>query len=387
MKFGTGWARAGIALLLSIASGSALATLAEGMQAYERGQFANALQHLLPLANDGEEAAQYHLGLMYEEGKGVRGDPVQARQWYERAAKAGYAEAQFRLGRLHADGKGVPADGVQAARWYLLAAGQGHLDAQYSLGTMFKLGRGVPVDPVQAYLWFNRAAEQGLGNALVQRDFLLAQLSPEQLQEAQGVLADLEQARLDAEREAEQERLRRAREAAERQAALEAAQQARQEAALRAREEAQRRAAEEAARQEAERQGRQQAAAEQARAAEERRARAAAEQQALALREQAESADSARAQLQALFVAGFERDAELAAERLRNFHAGETIIASQLLSVEELNVTEMNDGNNLVYVRYVMQKLQRGDEEPVVREASKWFKVRKDEGDYVLIDE
>jgi hypothetical protein len=383
MKSVHSWARAGIALLLLLATGPLHASLAEGIQAYERGQFANALQFLLPLANEGDAVAQYHLGLLYEDGKGVRADPVQARQWYERAAQVGYAEAQFRLGRLHADGKGVPADGTQAARWYLLAAGQGHLDAQYSLGTMFKLGRGVPVDPVQAYLWFSRAAEQGLGNARVQRDFLLEQLSPAQLEEAGEILAGVDRAREEAEQAAEQERQRRVREAAERQAA----QQAREEAAQRAREEALRREAEETARREEALRNQQQAAATQARAEQERKAREAAEAQALAKALEEQAASSEREQLEALFAEGFRRDAEQAAERLRNFHAEETIIASQLLSVDELSVTDMDDGSSLVYVRYIMQRLQRGEGEPVVRETSKWFKVRRGDDGFELIDE
>lgn len=375
MKSGIGWARAGIALLMLLVAGPLHATLAEGVQAYERGQFANALQFLLPLANEGDAVAQYHLGLMYEEGKGVRADPVQARQWFERAAKVGYAEAQFRLGRLYADGKGVTADGVQAARWYLLAAGQGHLDAQYSLGTMFKLGRGVPADPVQAYLWFNRAAEQGLGNARVQRDFLREQLSPAQLEETRVVLDDVERARVEAERTAEQERQRRVQEAAERQAA----QQTREEAARRAREEALRRAAEEA-----DLQNRQQ---DRARAERERQTREAAAEQARAAAVESQAANSAREQLQALFVESFTRDAEQAAERLRNFHAGETIVASQLLSVDELNITEMNDGTSLVYIRYVMQRLQRGEGDPEIKEVSKWFKVRRGDEGFEMVDE
>ena len=383
MKYAKGCARAGIALGLLLIIGPLQANLAEGLQAYERGQFANALQSLLPLASDGDAEAQYHLGLMHEEGKGVRADPVQARQWYERAAQVGKAQAQFRLGRIHAEGKGVPADGVQAARWYLLAAGQGNLDAQYSLGTMFKMGRGVPEDPVQAYLWYSRAAEQGLGNARVQRDFLVAQLSPAQLEEAKEILAGVERAREQAEREAEQERQRRAREAAERQAAL----QARQEEARRAAEEAARRAVEAAARQEAARQGQEQAAAAQAQAEQERQARAAAEEQARELARKAQASNSQREQLQALFVEGFERDARQAADRLRNFHTDETIIPSQLLSVDELTITEMNDGTSLVYVRYVMQRLQRGDGEPAVREATKWFKVRPGNDGFDLVSE
>ena len=383
MKYGKGCLRAGIALGLMLAAGSLSASQAEGLQAYERGQFANALQFLLPLASEGDAVAQYHLGLMYEEGKGVRADPVQARQWYERAAQVGYGEAQFRLGRMHADGRGVPADGVQAARWYLLAAGQGNLDAQYSLGTMFKLGRGVPADPVQAFLWFDRAAEQGLGNARVQRDFLIEQLTPAQLEEARQILTGVEQARKEAEREAEQERLRRAREADERKAML----QARQEAAQRAQEEAARQAAEEAARRQADRQQRQEAMASQAQLEQARRAREAAEEQARLAQQKQQAVSSEREQLQAIFIEGFERDARQAAERLRNFHANETIIASRLLSVDELTVTEMNDDTSLVYVRYVMQRLQRGDGEPAVREASKWFKVRRGSDGFELVKE
>lgn len=375
MKYGKGWARAGIALGWLLVSGPLLASQAEGLQAYERGQFANALQFLMPLANEGDAVAQYHLGLMYEDGKGVRADPAQARRWYERAAQVGHGDAQFRLGRLHADGKGVPADGVKASRWYLMAAGQGHLDAQYSLGTMFKLGRGVPADLVQAYLWFDRAAEQGSGNARVQRDFLSEQLTAEQLEEARQILAGIEQARAEAEREAERERLRRAREAQERKAEL----QARQEAAQRARQEA--------ARREVERQRQQEAAASQAQARQEQKAREAAGEQTRIAERRQQADDSEREQLQAIFVADFERDARQTAERLRNFHAEETIVTSQLLSVDELSVTEMNDGSSLVYVRYVMRKLQRGEEEPAVREASKWLKVRRGDSGFELVNE
>ena len=100
------------------------------------------------LRRRGDAVAQYYLGLMFDAGEGVRADPVQARQWYQRAAQSGHSDAQFRLGRLYADGKGVPVNGNTASYWYLQAAGQGNLDAQYSLGAMFKQGKGVPVDLV-----------------------------------------------------------------------------------------------------------------------------------------------------------------------------------------------------------------------------------------------
>ena len=76
------------------------------------------------------------------------------------AAEQGFATAQFRLGQMYADGKGVPKDVVEAARWLRLAAEQGNADAQFKLGLMYALGKGVPKDYVQAYVWMNIGAAQ-----------------------------------------------------------------------------------------------------------------------------------------------------------------------------------------------------------------------------------
>ncbi len=46
--------------------------------------------------------AQYRLGLMYLEGRGVPQDRAQARKWLERAARQGYPEAVARLKELDA---------------------------------------------------------------------------------------------------------------------------------------------------------------------------------------------------------------------------------------------------------------------------------------------
>ena len=69
--------------------------------------------------------AQVHLGVLYEEGRGVPQDYIQARQWYTQAAVQGYAIAQVHLGVLYAEGRGVPQNFVQAHKWYNLAAANG----------------------------------------------------------------------------------------------------------------------------------------------------------------------------------------------------------------------------------------------------------------------
>ena len=149
------------AILLLAASSSVAADFAAGWEAYIRGDYATALREFRPLAEQGDAEAQYNLGVMYDNGRGVPEDDGQAAFWYRKAAEQGHAEAQFNLGVMYADGEGVPEDDVQAAFWFRKAAEQGDAEAQYNLGVMYANGEGVPEDDVQAVFWFRKAAGQG----------------------------------------------------------------------------------------------------------------------------------------------------------------------------------------------------------------------------------
>jgi TPR repeat protein len=48
-----------------------------------------ALRLIRPLANDGEAAAQYNLGLIYVAGRGAQQDYVAAAEWFRKAATLG----------------------------------------------------------------------------------------------------------------------------------------------------------------------------------------------------------------------------------------------------------------------------------------------------------
>ena len=78
-----------------------------------------------------------------------------------RRAEQGDADAQYSLGNMNAEGRGVARDDAEAVRWYRLAAEQGDADAQYSLGNMNAEGRGVARDDAEAVRWYRLAAEQG----------------------------------------------------------------------------------------------------------------------------------------------------------------------------------------------------------------------------------
>ena len=83
--------------------------------------------------NKGYAGAQVNLGLMYEQGQGVRQDYAQAVQWYRKAAEQGYAGAQVNLGLMYEQGQGVRQDYAQAVQWYRRAVEQGDTDAQVNL--------------------------------------------------------------------------------------------------------------------------------------------------------------------------------------------------------------------------------------------------------------
>ncbi len=121
-----------------------LADLKAGLDAYKRGDYHTALKEWRPLAEQGHAEAQYNLGVLYDQGRGVSQDYQEALRWYRRAADQGDAYAQNNLGYMYEYGEGVPQDYQEALRWYRLATDQGYATAQYNLGWLYGGGKGVP---------------------------------------------------------------------------------------------------------------------------------------------------------------------------------------------------------------------------------------------------
>ncbi len=197
----------------------------DGVAAFTRDDYQTALSEWRPLAESGQADAQFNLGVLYDEGLGVKQDQAQAVQWYRRAAEQGHAQAQYNLAVLYASGLGVAQDYAEAARWYRQAAlqnlreaqfnlgvlyengfginqdyteaahwyrqaaEQGHIAAQNNLGVLYVNGQGVPQDLMVAYAWYEVAAAWGNTKARSNRDQLIRKLDPAQLKEGQR-LAD-----------------------------------------------------------------------------------------------------------------------------------------------------------------------------------------------------
>ena len=87
------------------------------------------------------------------------------------------AEAQYNLGLMHANGRGVPENDAEAVKWYRLAADQGFARAQHNLGLIYANGTGVPQDDVLAYAWLNLVGEQGNELAIGNKDKLRTRMT------------------------------------------------------------------------------------------------------------------------------------------------------------------------------------------------------------------
>lgn len=120
-------------------SSIAQAQLLDGLRAYVKGEYDIAFRELKPFAAKGQGIAQYALGAMYENGRGVRQDDKKAVKWYRQAADQGVAKAQFNLGGMYGIGWGVPENHVQAYKWLELAAAGGLKEAMEARMQLAKL--------------------------------------------------------------------------------------------------------------------------------------------------------------------------------------------------------------------------------------------------------
>jgi TPR repeat protein len=113
-----------------VMAGSAEEDFRGGLAAFNRGDFAAAMQLWRPLADSDDPRSQAGIGFLYHRGLGVKTDDVQAAFWLRKAAEQGQAEGQFMLGSLYFFGLGVPQSYPTAYAWCELAQDSGQAEAE-----------------------------------------------------------------------------------------------------------------------------------------------------------------------------------------------------------------------------------------------------------------
>jgi TPR repeat protein len=175
----------------------------DGVDAYNRKDYKEAVRLWQPLAEQGNAGAQSNLGNMYHKGLGVQRNFKEAVKWYRLSAEQGYAAAQYKLGWMYEkgvsvyypwmyeEGERVPRDDVLAYMWWSICGSSGDegcVDkrnkvekqmspsqiqrAQFYVGLMYDDGRKVPQDYKEALKWYRLAAEQGYADAQMNLGFM-----------------------------------------------------------------------------------------------------------------------------------------------------------------------------------------------------------------------
>jgi len=144
-----------------------------GIEAWQQGDYSQAVAIWRPLAENGDPDAAFNLGQAYRLGRGVPTNIAAATTWLGRAASKGHIDAETTLGLLLFQNGNQPA----GLRWLKAAADKGEPRALLVYGTALVNGDGgVTRDPILGYAYVSRAAAQGLAPAketLAQLDQLL----------------------------------------------------------------------------------------------------------------------------------------------------------------------------------------------------------------------
>jgi TPR repeat protein len=134
----------------------------DGLQSYQNGNYQKAAKLYQKAAEQGNDQAQFNLGIMYVKGEGVKQDKQKGMELFNKAANNGNPDAQYLLGVMYFYGKVMKQDYKKAFELFNKAANNGNLEAQYLLGVMYYNGQGVQQDISLAKEYFKKSCDNGL---------------------------------------------------------------------------------------------------------------------------------------------------------------------------------------------------------------------------------
>lgn len=161
---------AALAAGLLLAAPAVAADVKTGVDAWQQGDYARAVEQWRPLAIGGNADAQFNLGQAHKLGRGVPADLQVALEWFRKASEQGHEKASDNYGLLLFQ-QGRREDAMPFIR---ASAERGEPRAQYVYATALFNGDLVPRDWARAYALMTRAARQGVAQARTS----LAQMEP-----------------------------------------------------------------------------------------------------------------------------------------------------------------------------------------------------------------
>jgi uncharacterized protein len=125
---------------------------------------ADTFNAMVALAQKGDAEAQYHVGMMYNNGIGTQRDLKQAFEWFQKAAAANDPLGAYKLGCYY-DGQGagvVESDAHEALKYKLVSAKAGYALAQHDVALLYRRQE----NSEEAVKWWKMAGDQGYPMAL-----------------------------------------------------------------------------------------------------------------------------------------------------------------------------------------------------------------------------
>src|SRR3954451_1748871 len=114
---------------------------------------------MIALANKGDAEAQYHVGMMYNNGIGTQRDFKQAFEWFQKSTASNHPLGAYKLGCYY-DGQGegvVAADANEALKYKLIAAEAGYSLAQHDVALLYARRENFE----EAMKWWKLSGDQG----------------------------------------------------------------------------------------------------------------------------------------------------------------------------------------------------------------------------------
>lgn len=150
-----------IVLCVLMCPAIAQAGVPEGIDAFNRGRYAEARKELSGPAEDGDANAMVRMGEMLMRGLGGARDELKARDYITKSHAAGNVRATYVLGGMLLSGNLVARDEAKGAELVRQAADNGEAAAQNTMGAWLANGsQGYAKDETNALAWFKLAADQ-----------------------------------------------------------------------------------------------------------------------------------------------------------------------------------------------------------------------------------
>lgn len=147
---------------------------AQGVRAYEEGDYEKAFNFFLRAAKAGNAWGMRNVAFSYRNGEGVHKDPNEAFAWFKKAANHDNIEAMFETGICYYRGEVTPKDLPRAFAWCKKAAENGIVNAMEWIGEFYRDGEGVVQDISKAIQWFEQSAEGGNKDAMFNLAYIYA---------------------------------------------------------------------------------------------------------------------------------------------------------------------------------------------------------------------